>query len=119
MSKLVRFCSDSSDSKPIELSSPLPGIHSGSVYDSEHPAFMLKQSRIAPNATLPAHKAAGTVVYQIIEGSGVIYTEDDDGNVLHETHVTAGDILLSSPPHCKRCYVAGENGLAYTLFAIP
>lgn len=119
MAQLFHFHSGSLDSAPIKLTSPLPGIQSGSLYSSDAPAFMLKQSRLAPNAVLPTHKAVGTVVYQIVEGSGVIYTEDDDGTVLHETAVSAGDILLSMPPHCKRRYVAGENGLAYTLFALP
>lgn len=117
MSDLVRFQSADTERIPISLQAALPGVQSGAIFQDASVGITIKQTSIAPNGSVPGHKATGIVAYQVIEGSGTIYVEDDSGAVLQEVSLCAGDIKLSYPPHYNHRYVAGKNGLVYTLFA--
>ena len=114
----ILYCKSEEVSKiAVDIQEVLPGIESGTLFQDEPGGILIKQTRIAPNRVVPGHKAAGTVAYQVLEGSGTINIEDEAGNVVSKAFVTAGELMLCEKPHNVRSYVAGENGLVYTLFA--
>ena len=102
----------------IALKQLMPGVETGSVYVDETLGFSIGETRIAQNSGIPAHAGAQEAVFIVVNGSGVVYTESDDGNVLAEAEVKAGDALHYQAPFFKHRYAAGEDGLAYMVVPV-
>ena len=100
---------------PVDIPTVIPGVASGIMFLDETAGIMIRKNRFDPGGSVPAHKAAGTVAYQILEGSGIVFAEDDNGNVISETPVVAGELMICEEPHCNRKLVAGKNGLVCTI----
>ena len=102
----------------IVLKQLMPGVETGSVYTDEALGFMIGETRIGPESGIPAHVGAQEAVFIVVSGSGVVYTESDDGKVLAQAEVKAGDALHYQAPFFKHRYAAGEDGLAYMVVPV-
>ena len=117
MSALYQCKGENCLASEITLNEAMPNIFNNMLFTNEGKDLICARTSLGAGAVLPAHKAKGTAFYVVTEGSGTVYMEDDNGNVLHELPFAAGDVLVSEEPHKNRRYVAGENGLSYTLVA--
>ena len=102
----------------VALNQIMPCVESGLVFRNEA-GFTVGESRIAPNGAVPAHKGNQEGVFVVVSGSGTVYTEADDGQVLSWIDVKAGDFLHYMEPHFKHRYQAGPDGLAYVVIPVP
>ena len=119
MAQFISFVGKEITQQEISLKQLLPGVDSGTVYQDIKANFMLGESRIAPNGTIPAHKGNQESVFIVVTGSGTVFTESEDGEVLAQTAVKAGDVLLYTAPFFKHRYEAGDSGLAYMVVPVP
>ena len=118
MASIFTFTGPEIRDDEITLNQLMPGVETGSVYADETRGFMIGETRIASNSGIPAHAGGQEAVFIVVSGSGVVYTESDDGAVLARAEVKAGDALHYEAPFLKHRYAAGEDGLAYMVVPV-
>lgn len=115
MYQMFRISGAEIQRETIQLNTLVPGVESGIVCEGPDGAIKVRQSRIEPNGVIPSHRSRGVAFFQVVSGSGTVYMEDDDGNVLSEAKIEAGDYMVYQDPHLMHRYVANEDGLVYTV----
>jgi quercetin dioxygenase-like cupin family protein len=119
MAKMIWFTGAETEDKALPLSDVMPGVKSGRLYHDEKTGVAVAQSSIAPNGVIPGHKGAGSGLFQIVSGSGTIYVETEEGTVVNQVTVNAGDVLFYHASDYKHRYEAGSHGLTYTGIGFP
>ena len=119
MAKVYHFSGDEIRAEDFATIEPMPGIRSGVIHKNEASGVQIMQTQIGPNGGLPGHKSYAAGFFQVVSGSGTIYTQNDEGEVLNKAEVKAGDMFFYRKPHLNHRYEAGPDGLAYTVFILP
>ena len=119
MADIYDFAGEDILVQAISLKELRPGMETGTVFQKPGNAFMVGETRIAPGGGIPGHKGNQEAVFIVVEGDGVIYTENEEGSVLAQAAVKAGDVLHYREPFLNHRYAAGPNGLAYMVIPVP